>query len=81
MALFDEEVALYNSKLAGWLPERQGQWVAIHGQEVLGFYGLSIDAFQELIPKMGSDRFFLRQIQPNEASISHPVCLSNQGES
>jgi hypothetical protein len=56
-----EEVKTYDSQLPGWA-DREGQFVLIKGQDVLGFYPRDEDALEAGYSRLGSGPFLVKQI-------------------
>ena len=56
-----EEVKTFDSHLPGWT-DREGQFVLIKGQDVLGFYTRDEDALEAGYSRLGSGPFLVKQI-------------------
>ncbi len=64
---FDTELQTYQKSLSTWLAEegKQGKFVVILGEEVLGFYDTRNEALTEGYKKYGLEKsFFVQQIKP-----------------
>lgn len=64
---FDTELQTYQKLLSTWLAEegKQGKFVVILGQEILGFYETRTEALTEGYKKYGLEKpFFVQQIKP-----------------
>ena len=66
---FDTEHRTFKKGREMWLTEGlAGQYVVIHGEEILGFYKNPSEAFASGIQKFGVDNFFMSSILPDDAT-------------
>lgn len=69
--MFEIEWATYNARKAELLPF-EGQFVVIHGDEILGHYPTQAEAFQAGVSRYGPEPFFLHQIRRDETGLFNP---------
>jgi hypothetical protein len=60
-----EEVRTYEAHLTDWT-EREGQFVLIKGQDVLGFYACLEAALEAGYDRFGADPFLVKQVLVHE---------------
>jgi hypothetical protein len=60
-----EEVGTYEAHLPGWA-DREGQFVLIHGRDVLGFYPRHEEALEAGYDRLGGGPFLVTRILVHE---------------
>ncbi len=72
----EKELQTYQRQRPGWVGAgRTGEWVVIHGEEVIGFYKSLDEALQAGYDRFGLDELFMaRQI----AEVDRPIHTSRR---
>ncbi len=60
-----QELRTFEAHMAGWA-DRQGQFVVIRAQDILGFYSCHDDALEAGYDHLGSGPFLVKQILAHE---------------
>lgn len=69
------EISLFEQHLQQWLDEgKEGQWVVINGDDILGFFAESADAYRAAVDRYGKGtRWFKRLIQKDLPQLVLPI--------
>jgi hypothetical protein len=68
MAL-EREIDTYRRKLPELLPHK-GEYVVIHGEEVVGFYAVLEDALRAGYGRFGDEPFLIREVREQERVLT-----------
>jgi len=71
--MLEEELEYYERNLSDWLNHYPGKFVAVVGQDVLGFFDTIDDALQAGARQVGLGSFLVRRIQEVEENVSIPA--------
>ena len=71
--MLEEELEYYERNLSDWLNHHPGKFVAVVGQDVLGFFDTIDDALQAGARQVGLGSFLVRRIQEVEENVSIPA--------
>ena len=62
MEALDKEIAFYESKKNDLEKEHTGEWVLVHGDQIISFYKSFEAAAEEAVQKFGSGPYLIRQV-------------------
>lgn len=62
MENLDKEIAFYESKKSDFENEHLGEWILVHGDQIVSFYKTFELAAQDAVQKFGSGPYLIRQI-------------------
>jgi hypothetical protein len=71
--MLDKEREFYDRNLGDWLNHYPGKYVAVVGQDVLGFFDTIDDALQAGAREVGLNSFLVRRVQEVEENVSIPA--------
>ena len=61
------ELRTYEKRKRELLREHAGEWVLIHDQTILGFYGSRLEAIHSGYRQLGNTAFLTRKIEPSQS--------------
>jgi hypothetical protein len=63
----EAEVAFFEAHRARWIAEgHEGQWAAIQGDRLLGFFGSMTDAYALGVRAFGSEPFLIKEVRARD---------------
>lgn len=74
-ASLNREQAVYEANLSGWLPDHEGEYVLIKGDNIDGFYESRDEALSAGYARFGIGPLFVKQIWPSEPVNHIPNAL------
>jgi hypothetical protein len=66
MTELQRERAVFDAAIGEWRRSHSGEFVLIHGDDVIGFYDSLEKAFGDGTARFGLDPFFVQRITPDE---------------
>jgi hypothetical protein len=75
-ASLNREQAVYEANLSRWLPEHEGEYVLIKGDQIDGFYGSRDEALSVGYSRFGIGSLFVKQVSPSEPVHQIPNALA-----
>ena len=72
----NREQAVYDANLSRWLPDHEGEYVLIKGDEVGGFYESRDEALTAGYSRFGIGPLFVKQVSPSEPVHHIPSALN-----
>lgn len=71
--LYQQEQSVFDRNLPEWLAPREGQWVVIHGEDVVGFYPSAKEGYLDALDRFGETPFLLREVTARSQRITVPM--------
>lgn len=79
--VLDEELATYKRELPNMLAAHGGEYVLIHGQQVLGFWSARVEAYEAGVERVGLAPFLVKKVEAVEPVIDLYVGLNRPCQS
>jgi hypothetical protein len=74
-ASFHREQTVYEANLSLWLPDHEGQYVLIKGEDIGGFYDSRDEALAAGYSRFGIGPLFVKRVSPSEPVYHIPNAL------
>jgi hypothetical protein len=74
-ASFHREQSVYEANLSLWLPDHEGQYVLIKGEDIGGFYDSRDEALAAGYSRFGIGPLFVKRVLPSEPVYHIPNAL------
>jgi hypothetical protein len=63
---FATEIAYFDKERQAWLEDHEGEWVAVKGEDIGGFFGEFEQAFEVGFEKFGTEQFLVKRVLPED---------------